>query len=55
MKRCFPGRDDKNNAILTLHAGAGGTEAQDWAEMLLQHVYCAGRSAAATRRKFWIF
>ncbi len=27
---------DKNNAILTLHPGAGGTEAQDWAEMLLR-------------------
>ncbi len=27
---------DKNNAIITLHAGAGGTEAQDWAEMLLR-------------------
>ena len=27
---------DKNNAILTLHAGAGGTEAQDWAEMLFR-------------------
>ncbi len=25
---------DSNNAILTFHAGAGGTEAQDWAEML---------------------
>lgn len=25
---------DKNNAILTFHAGAGGTEAQDWVEML---------------------
>ena len=28
------GEYDKNNAILTFHAGAGGTEAQDWALML---------------------
>ena len=28
------GEYDANNAILTLHAGAGGTEAQDWAAML---------------------
>jgi peptide chain release factor 2 len=30
------GEYDHNNAILTLHAGAGGTEAQDWAQMLLR-------------------
>ena len=30
------GEFDKNNAILTLHAGSGGTESQDWAEMLLR-------------------
>jgi peptide chain release factor 2 len=28
--------DDPNNAIISINAGAGGTEAQDWAEMLLR-------------------
>ena len=28
------GKFDQNNAIVTIHAGAGGTEAQDWAQML---------------------
>ena len=30
------GQYDKNNAIITFHAGAGGTEAQDWTEMLIR-------------------
>lgn len=36
LETLFTGPYDRNNAILTLHAGAGGTEAQDWTEMLLR-------------------
>lgn len=32
----FSGENDAGNAIVSLHAGAGGTEAQDWVEMLLR-------------------
>lgn len=34
LSTLLTGEYDSNNAILTFHAGAGGTEAQDWAEML---------------------
>lgn len=36
LELLLSGPYDKNNAILTLHAGAGGTEAQDWTQMLLR-------------------
>lgn len=36
LETLLTGQYDKNNAILTLHAGAGGTEAQDWVQMLLR-------------------
>ena len=34
LSTLLTGEYDENNAILTFHAGAGGTEAQDWAQML---------------------
>lgn len=34
----FDGKHDKRNAIVAFHAGSGGTEAQDWAEMLRRMV-----------------
>ena len=34
IKTLLSGKYDQNNAIITLHPGAGGTESQDWAEML---------------------
>ena len=35
-QRLFSGQYDENDAIVELHAGAGGTDAQDWTEMLLR-------------------
>jgi peptide chain release factor 2 len=36
LNMMLSGEDDGNNAILSINAGAGGTEAQDWAEMLFR-------------------
>lgn len=36
FRRMLSGENDKNNAILSINAGAGGTEACDWAEILLR-------------------
>jgi len=36
FRRMFAGEMDANNAFLEIQSGAGGTEAQDWAEMLLR-------------------
>jgi len=36
FRNMLSGDDDAKNCMLTIHSGAGGTEAQDWAEMLLR-------------------
>jgi peptide chain release factor 2 len=46
----FQGRYDERNAIVAIHAGSGGTEAQDWAEMLLRmYLRFAERHALTAR------
>lgn len=48
LRTLLGGELDRNNAYLTLHAGAGGTESCDWAEMLLRMYrhYCSERGFA---------
>ena len=36
VKKMLGGEHDRKNCIMTIHPGAGGTESQDWAEMLLR-------------------
>ena len=36
LKNMLSGKDDSKNCILTIHSGAGGTESQDWADMLMR-------------------
>ena len=36
FRRMFSGEMDSNNAYLDIQSGAGGTEAQDWSEMVLR-------------------
>ena len=41
-ERLFSGRFDAGDAVVTVNAGAGGTDSQDWAEMLAAHVPALG-------------
>ena len=36
FKSMLSGKDDERNCIMTIHSGAGGTESQDWAEMIMR-------------------
>ena len=48
LKRMFRGEMDAHNAFLDIQAGAGGTEAQDWAQMLLRMYLRWGASRGFT-------
>jgi peptide chain release factor 2 len=46
LKNMLRGKDDHRDALVTIHPGAGGTESQDWAEMLMRmyHRWAEGHS-----------
>ena len=50
LKNMLSGKDDDKNCILTIHSGAGGTEAQDWAEMLMRMYLRWGEQNGYTMR-----
>lgn len=47
FRRMFSGEMDSANAYLDIQAGSGGTEAQDWAEMLLRMYLRWGSTTAS--------
>jgi hypothetical protein len=49
LERMLSGPADHANAIVSIHPGAGGTDAKDWAAMLLSACTCGGASGAASR------
>lgn len=54
IETLLSGKYDNNNAIITLHSGAGGTEAQDWTQMLyrMYAMYCERRHYRTTQLDF---
>ena len=51
VETLLSGEADGNDTYLEVHAGAGGTESQDWAKMLHAHVHALGRARTATRSR----
>ena len=51
FRRMFSGEMDPNNAYLDIQSGSGGTEAQDWAEMLLR-MYHVGQMTRALKQSW---
>ena len=54
VKKMLGGEYDRSNAIVTIHPGAGGTESQDWAEMLLR-MYTKWSERRGFRREVFDF
>ena len=53
IENLLSGKHDKDNAIITIHPGAGGTESQDWAEMLyrMYSMWCEKKRIQARRTR----
>ena len=51
VEALLSGEADANDAYVEIHAGAGGTESQDWAQMLDAHVCALGRRRTTTRSR----
>ena len=51
LGRMLSGRADRNNAIVNVHPGTGGTDAKDWAQMVLRMLlrYCEKRGWNSSR------
>ena len=52
FRRMFSGEADGNDCYLDIQAGSGGTEAQDWANMLLR-MYLRWSEKKASRLRLW--
>ena len=54
FRRMFSGEMDANSAYLEIQAGSGGTEAQDWANMLLR-MYLRWAESVVSRQRLWSY